>query len=231
MSSSSSFERVVTTHCLAALDLGEVLSRQSIVSSSGTVRCSPWGGWWSGHWKKPWSPVCFCFSAPYSRAAEEAITYLYKQERKRPTPVRRRLSRTRCSWKVYFRRVGAGVGDESTESCRVVQPLPIPLVIRPQRRPRMLLSSDDLMSFFVAGTTGRLHLRRRAFALDGQVSAEWSRRAGSMAGRARDSVAPLPRCSAGWMPARIGRLSVGVGRRHPVTVRKASLMAGSMRWV
>ena len=33
------------------------------------------------------------------------------------------------------------------------------------------------------------------------------------------------------MSARIGRLSAGVGRRHPVTIRKASLMAGSMRRV
>ena len=33
------------------------------------------------------------------------------------------------------------------------------------------------------------------------------------------------------MPARIGRLSAGEGSRHPVTIRKASLMAGSMRWV
>jgi len=31
------------------------------------------------------------------------------------------------------------------------------------------------------------------------------------------------------MPARIGRLSAGVGRRHPVTIRKASLMAGLVR--
>ena len=60
---------------------------------------------------------------------------------------------------------------------------------------------------------------------------EWSRCPGSMARRARDSVAPLRRSSAGWMPARIGRLSAGVGRRHPVTIRKASLMAGSMRRV
>jgi len=30
------------------------------------------------------------------------------------------------------------------------------------------------------------------------------------------------------MPARMGRLSAGVGRRHPVTIRKASLMAGSV---
>ena len=36
---------------------------------------------------------------------------------------------------------------------------------------------------------------------------------------------------ADWMPTRIGRLSAGVGRRHPVTIRKASLMAGSMRRV
>ena len=33
------------------------------------------------------------------------------------------------------------------------------------------------------------------------------------------------------MSARIGRLSAGVGRRHPVTIRKALLMVGSMRWV
>ena len=52
----------------------------------------------------------------------------------------------------------------------------------------------------------------------------------SMDGRAlngADVQAPLRRSSAGWMPARVGRLSAGVGRRHPVTIRKASLMAGS----
>ena len=42
---------------------------------------------------------------------------------------------------------------------------------------------------------------------------------------------PLRRSSAGWMPARIPRLSAGVERRHPDTIRKASLMAGSMRQV
>jgi len=76
-------------------------------------------------------------------------------------------------------------------------------------------------------------LRRRAFAPGGQVSAEWSWCPGSMAmaRRARDSVAALRRSSAGWMPARIGRLSAGVGDRHPIAIRKASLMAGSMRRV
>ena len=93
---------------------------------------------------------------------------------------------------------------------------------------RMLLLSEKLMSCCEAGTNGCLDLRHRAAAHDGRVSAEWSRCPGSMARRPIDSVAPSRRSSAGWMPARIGRLSAGVGRRHPVTVRKASLMAGSM---
>jgi len=45
------------------------------------------------------------------------------------------------------------------------------------------------------------------------------------------TVAPLRRSSAGWMLARVGRLSAGVARRRPVTIRKASLMAESMRQV
>jgi len=90
----------------------------------------------------------------------------------------------------------------------------------------MLLLSSELMSFCAASTNGCLDLRRRAFAPGGQVSAEWSRCPGSMAMArlARESVAPLPRSSAGWMPTRMGRFSNGVGGRHPVTIRKASLM-------
>ena len=76
----------------------------------------------------------------------------------------------------------------------------------------------------MAGTNGCLGLRYHAFALDGRVSTEWSRCPGSVAWRARDSVAPLRQSSASWMPVRVGRLSAGVGRRHPVTSRKASLM-------
>jgi len=76
----------------------------------------------------------------------------------------------------------------------------------------MLLLSDELISCCVADTNGCLDLRRRAFAPGGQVTAEWSGCPGSMARRARESVAPLRRSSAGWMPARIGRLSVDV--RH-----------------
>jgi len=92
----------------------------------------------------------------------------------------------------------------------------------------MLLLSDKLMSSCATGTNGCLDLRRCAFALDGRVSVEWSRCPGSMARRSRDSVTPLRRSSAGWMPAIVGRLSAGVGRRHPVTIRKALLMARSI---
>jgi len=95
----------------------------------------------------------------------------------------------------------------------------------------LLLLSETLMSCCAAGTNGCLDLRRRAAPPDGRVSAEWSRCPDSMARRPRDSVAPLRRSSAGWILARIGRLSAGIGCRHPVTIRKASLMAGSMRRV
>ena len=44
----------------------------------------------------------------------------------------------------------------------------------------------------------------------------------------RDSMTCLQRSSAGRIPARMGRLSNGVGRRHPVTTRSVSLIAVSM---
>ena len=90
----------------------------------------------------------------------------------------------------------------------------------------MLLLSEKLMRCCAAGTNGCLDLRRRAAAPDGWVIHGTPC---SMARRPRDSVAPLRRSSAGWMPTRIGRLSAGVGRSHPVTIRKASLMVGSIR--
>jgi len=46
-----------------------------------------------------------------------------------------------------------------------------------------------------------------------------------------DSVVPLQQSSLSWMPARTGRLSAGVGHRHPVTIGIALLMSGSNRWL
>ena len=92
------------------------------------------------------------------------------------------------------------------------------------------LLSDEMMSCYAVDTNGCVDLRRHASALDGRVSAEWNRCPGSTARRPRDRVAPLRRSSAGWMPARIVRLSTDVGRKHTATIRMASLMAGSLRW-
>ena len=47
----------------------------------------------------------------------------------------------------------------------------------------------------------------------------------------KKSVAPIRRSSAGWMLESMGRWSVGVGCRHPVTMRKASFKTLSMRRV
>jgi len=54
----------------------------------------------------------------HSQAAEGTIAHFCKQERKRPTPVRRRLSRIHP---VFVRRVGTNVGDENTESRSALQ--------------------------------------------------------------------------------------------------------------
>jgi len=94
----------------------------------------------------------------------------------------------------------AGVGDENAESCGVF----CPFRISAQCAARTLFS-EKLMCFCASGTDGSFDLRRRAFALNGWVSTS----------------------SATWIPSWMGRLSAGVGRRHPVTIRKASLMAGS----
>ena len=54
---------------------------------------------------------------------------------------------------------------------------------------------------------------------------------GNRAWQLRDSMACLWRSSAGWMPARMGRLSNGVGCRHPVTTWSASLIIVLLMWV
>jgi len=150
-------------------------------------------------------------SVPHSRATEAAIPYLCKQERKRVTPVWRWLSWTHA---VLGRAIPGGWVGMKIWNLVVLSNISA-----------FHWSSDELMSCCLTGTNGCLHLKCCAFPHNGQVSAEWSRCPVSMERHARDSVAPLRRRSAG-MPARIGRLSAGVGRRQLVTVRKVSLMAG-----
>ena len=157
---------------------------------------------------------------------------MYKQEQKRRAHLRRRLSRTQA---LLGRVIPGGWILVSETKMRSVVGLSahseIHLMIRPLRRKYVVVLVRKLMSCCAAGTNGYLDLRRRASPLDGWLSAEWSRYPGSMARRPRDNVAPLLRSSAGRMPARIGRLSADAGRRHPVTILKASLMAGILRRV
>ena len=130
----SSFEVVVTIHSLAALDPGAgveqpfncliIQNRQAVQSMrrsmdwtsedhmvDGLFFCATLTGRRAGH-------------TPFLQTA--AVTSDSGAEAIRPGQ--------RCSWQGHSRRVGAHVGVESTEFGSVVQPLRIPLVIRPERR-------------------------------------------------------------------------------------------------
>jgi len=208
-----------------------MLSSHSIVPSSRTVRlCSPWEGRWIRHWRTTWLMVYSC--APHSQTAEEAILHLYKHERKRPIPVRKRLSRTQVllwnvtpevwcrGWKCWVLWFSVLWGCPPTPHS----------IGDPPNAPHVCCCQ---MSWWVAVRRVSRVSRYEAPCICSrwQVSAGWSRCPGSMTRPARDSVAPMRRSSADWMPARIGRLSANVGRSHPVTIRKASLMAGSIKRV
>jgi len=143
---------------------------------------------------------------------------------KRPTSVQRRLSRNQA----LLGSVTPGGKCGALWGC---PPTPYSIGDPPSAPNVCWRCQDEVMPCCAAGTNGCLDLRRHAFALDGRFSTERSRCPGSMARPVRDSVAPLRRILAGWVPARIGWLSVGVGRRHPVTIRKASLMEESIRRV
>ena len=57
-------------------------------------RQHPFGARCVGHAEMMWSVVCLC--APHSQLQEQARPYLYKDDRKRPTPVCKRLSVTQA---------------------------------------------------------------------------------------------------------------------------------------
>ena len=89
---------------------------------------------------------------------------------------------------------------------------------------RMLSLNKLSNSFHAAGTNGRLDLSLSKCAFCCPTNCPCSTWSGSwIALFAKESVAPNRRSSAGWMPARTGKSSVGVGRKHPVKMRKASL--------
>jgi len=96
---------------------------------------------------------------------------------------------------------------------------------RPLRRTYVVgfRNTDELLW---ANTNGCLDLRRRASALDGGVSADAPWHGGLEIVWLHCDEAQQVGCLRG-----LEGCTAGVGRRHPVTIRKASLMAGSMRRV
>jgi len=92
---SSSFEPVLSNHCLAALDLGAGVEKPFdclIVQNSQAMQSMRR----SMDWTLEDNMVDSCSSAPHSQGAEEVILHLYRQERKRSALVWRRLSRTQA---------------------------------------------------------------------------------------------------------------------------------------
>ena len=204
-----------------------MLSSHSVVSSSRTVRpCNPWGGRWIGQWRTTWSTVC---SATHSQATEEAIPHLFKQERKRPIPVRRLFIRTPA---LLERVIPGGCVPVSGIKVRSIVELSAHSAFHwwsTHCATRMLLLSEKLMSCCAAiqmgvsiGGAVQLH-PMDGWALSGAgVQAPWHGVLG---------IVWLLCDEAQQVGCLRGRLSAGVGRRHPVTIRKASLMVGSIKRV
>ena len=82
------------------------------------------------------------------------------------------------------------------------------------------------------GTNGCLNLSLSWRASENTLKRPYKIRSGSANPRqAKESVASSRRSSTGWMPESMGKWSVGMKRRHPVTMCKASFKTLSMRRV
>ena len=166
---SSSFERILVIHCYAARDTGVdvekpfdhlVIQNRQAMRSMGR----------SMDWTLKDKLVNCLFLCTTLTFRKRDHTRFCMQERKRPTPVQRRLSRTHAVLG-HSRKEGVNVGDESTESRNAIQPFRIPSVIRPERHTSVAFS-NKLLSCCGAGTNECLVLRYRGFSPSGWVSAE-----------------------------------------------------------
>ena len=185
---------------------------QHLVLSSKTVRpINPQGARCMGHVKIMWSAVCSL--APHSHFAEEAGLHLCMDEPKRSTPVRRQLSLTQA---VLIKLIAIGlvlILEMLTPRADIILEYSVTQVKFVHWAARMPNSDKLCNRFRAAGVNGCLDFSLSLLAACGSVS--WSCRMwpGSKELRlAKESVASWWRSSAGWMPERTGRLSVGVGR-------------------
>ena len=211
--------------------LAVVLLSQHRVSSSKTVRSrAPYGARCIGHAVRTWSAVCS--EAPHSQFGEGARPHLCMDEWNRPTPVHRRLSLIQAArGKPIPTGLTPVLGTKawSLEAFSQYSVFHLWFVHSEAQMPNLARLSKR---FRAADTNGRLD-----FSLTWRVSEDPLKRpykiwSGSRDPRwAKESIAPIRRSSDGWMSESIRRLSVGVGRRHPVTMRKASFKTLSMRRV
>ena len=202
-----------------------VLLSQHRVSSSKTVSPrAPCGARCIGHAVRTWSAVCL--EVPHSQFNEGARPHLCMDEWNRPTPVRRRLSLTRRwvspsqqawhpsrvqnhgSWK-HFRSTPLSICDLSLQRrrCQIQKGCPKDSAQLAQTSVWILVLLDEYL---------RTHLINHTRYDQGPEIHGKSRRDSLSFGEAQ-------------MPESIGRWSVGVGRRYPVTLRKTSFKTLSMR--
>ena len=177
-----------------------------------------------------WYAVCSL--APHSHFAEEARSHLCMDEPKRPTPVRRQLNLTPAA---LVKLIPMGLVltlGMLTPSADILLEYSVSHAKFVYGAARMPNSEKLCNSFRAAGTNGCLDFSLSLLAACGSVSWPCRTWPGSKELQlAKKSEAPWRPSSAGWMPEKTSRLSVGVGRRHPVTMRKASLRTLSIRRV
>jgi len=165
------------------------------------------------------------------RSHSKGNMHLCKQERKRPTLIWRRLSQTHPIFGRSIPRGWVPTSGMKVQSLIVLSNHSAFLRWSAQSA-ALLLLLDELMNCCTRQVQMGVSIWDTVHSHSmGQVSAEWSCCPGLMARHARDSVSCSQLHSTGWIPVRIGRLSADVGRIHPVTAYKASLMTGSMRRV
>jgi len=168
---SSSFEPVLSFHSLAAQELGTSVE-QPFNCLIIQYRQAMQSMWRLMDWTFEDSVVDRLFFCVTLTGRRRAILHLCKQERKLPTPVRRRLSRTHTVLGRVF--PGGWVPVTGMKVRSLVGLCNHSAFHRwsAQRAARILMLSDELMSCCTEETNGCLDLRRSAFPLDGQGSAE-----------------------------------------------------------
>ena len=135
---------------------------------------------------------------------------------------------TSCSGWAYPNRLGTGPGTK-TRSLEAPSQYSVFHLWFVHSEARMSSLARLPKRFRVADTNGRLD-----FSLTWRVSEDLLKRPYRIWLRSRDpqwakeSVTLSRQSSAGWIPESTGRWSVGVGRRHPVTMHKASFK--TLQW-